>query len=279
MNISPGIEGESTVAGHRGRHEALGMGLVFASAFSLYFATVAIRWAKSEVELEAGFFVFSRFLLGFVVLLSIYLYKRSLPRPKEYRFLAARIITNVFAVFCFYEAVNTSSLAVANILNMTYPVFIALFSFFVFRSARDLGAYIMSGIAVIGVVLVLDVGNDINRVGSFWALSSAVLAAVSLIVLNLTRQQNDADTVLFYLFGVGMLISYAVFYRDIYFPSRTEAYYLFLAASSGTLGMACLTAGFRHVTAAEGGVISSTRILLASFWGMGGIPLSRSTSA
>jgi len=40
-----------------------------------------------------------------------------------------------------------------------------------------------------------------------------------------------------------------------------------LCASTGIAGQYLLTVGFRYVTAVEGGIISSTRILLAALFG------------
>ena len=47
-------------------------------------------------------------------------------------------LTNTIAVYCFYKAVDVGSVAEANILNMTYPLFVALFSWIFLRDQRDL---------------------------------------------------------------------------------------------------------------------------------------------
>ena len=44
-------------------------------------------------------------------------------------------------------------------------------------------------------------------------------------------------------------------------------YFLFACAASGILGQYLITLGFRYVTAVEGGIISSSRILMAAFLG------------
>jgi len=60
---------------------------------------------------------------------------------------------------------------------------------------------------------------------------------------------------------------YLLFYRHIFFPDTIELYYLTLCAGTGIVGQYLLTLGFRYVTAVEGGIISSTRILLAALLG------------
>ena len=86
-------------------------------------------------------------------------------------------------------------------------------------------------------------------------------------LFNLSRQVHDANTVLFYMFGLGALLMFALFHRHIFWPDATAFYYLMLCGGAGILGQFLITLGFRYVTAVEGGVISSTRILLAALLG------------
>ena len=50
-------------------------------------------------------------------------------------------------------------------------------------------------------------------------------------------------------------------------PPFLELKYLFYSAMSGIIGQYLITIGFKYVTAIEGGIISSTRILLAAVLG------------
>jgi len=59
-----------------------------------------------------------------------------------------------------------------------------------------------------------------------------------------------------------------VFFPDkIRIPNHWELYYLSMSAAFSVLGQYLLTVGFRFVTAVEGSVLSSTRILIAAFFG------------
>ena len=57
------------------------------------------------------------------------------------------------------------------------------------------------------------------------------------------------------------------FHRHFFWPDSREFYYLALCCGAGIVGQFLITLGFRYVTAVEGGVISSTRILLAALLG------------
>ncbi|HHC24350.1 MAG TPA: EamA family transporter [Desulfobacterales bacterium] len=108
--------------------ELLGCLAVFGSAFFFYLSTVTIRWSVLWVTLDPAFFVFVRFLLGFVVICSLLYFKKQELKPVRYHFLVGRAVSNCVAVYCFYKGVVLTSVAEANILNMTYPLFIAVFS-------------------------------------------------------------------------------------------------------------------------------------------------------
>ena len=105
------------------------------------------------------------------------------------------------------------------------------------------------------------------NIDNIWGLMSGITAAVAIIYLNVSRQYHDTNTILFFMFGLGSVVIFTVFHRHIFFPDPLEFLYLSLCALFGIAGQYFLTLGFRYVTAVEGGIISSTRILLAAFLG------------
>lgn len=119
-----------SVSQHKLSKQSLGWLAVAGSAFCFYLATAIIRWADPYVEISTSYFAFSRFLLGFVVVCVTMLIGGHRLKPKNYHYLFGRTAANTVAVFCFYKAVTVGSLAEANILNMTFPLFVALFSWF-----------------------------------------------------------------------------------------------------------------------------------------------------
>lgn len=244
-----------------------GWAAVFGSAFCFYLATLIIRWSHSTVDIETSFFVFSRFLLGFTVVCLSMAWNRQRLQPRRYHYLLGRTIANTVAVFCFYKAVAVSSVAEANILNMTYPLFVALFSWLFLKKQRDAIAVVIVMIAFVGVWLVLSPGSVGLGFHNFWGLASGFCAAFAIIYLNISRQYHDSQTILFFMFGVGLLIMLVFFRHQLFIPDRSEFFFLLTCSVAGVLGQYLLTYGFFFVTAVEGAVISSTRILLAALLG------------
>jgi drug/metabolite transporter (DMT)-like permease len=245
----------------------LGCLAVFASAFCFYFSTVVIRWSSEVVDIDAAFFAFFRFLLGFAVVCAIMMLRRQKPAPRRYHYLIGRTLGNCIAVYCFYQAVRTTSVAEANILNMTYPIFVAILSWLLLRHQRDPVAVAMVALAVAGVWLILQPGKIGLGVNSLWGLGSGISAAFAILYLNFSRQDHDANTVLFFMFGLGSVLMLIFFHSSFFWPNATHLYYLSLCGGVGIAGQFLITLGFRYVTAVEGGVISSTRILLAALLG------------
>jgi len=248
-------------------HGLLGCLAVFASAFCFYFSTVVIRWSQAVVAIDSAYFAFFRFLLGFVVVCAIMAVRRQWPAPRSYHLLIGRTLGNCVAVYCFYQAVRYTSVAEANILNMTYPIFVAILSWVILRHQRDTVAIVMVVVAVAGVWLILQPGRIGLGATSLWGLASGISAALAIFYLNLSRQQHDANTVLFFMFGLGSALMVLFFHPSLFWPDGTELYYLVLCGGAGIAGQFLITLGFRYVTAVEGGVISSTRILLAALLG------------
>lgn len=247
--------------------QLLGWCAVFGSAFFFYLATVIIRWAGFHVSIDAAYFTFSRFFLGFLVVVFTMVVQGQRLQPRKYHHLVGRTVSNSIAVLCFYKAVEVGSVAEANILNMTYPLFVALFSWFFLRTQRDVLSLAIVGIAFLGVWLVLSPGEVKIRWENIWGMCSGVSAAAAILYLNISRRYHDSQTILFYMFGLGSMLMLLFFHGSIFLPDQKEFFFLFICSVSGVLGQYLLTFGFLYVTAVEGSIISSTRILLAALLG------------
>ncbi len=245
----------------------LGELAVFTSAFCFYFSTVVIRWSQTAVTIDPSFFAFFRFVLGFLVVAGVMIVQRQPPQPRNYHLLIGRTVANCVAVYCFYQAVKHTSVAEANILNMTYPVFVALLSWILLRQQRDPLAVAMVVIAFGGIWLILAPGKMAFGLSSLWGLASGVAASGAIIYLNVSRRYHDTNTVLFFMFGLGALVMWVGFHRHIFLPGREELFYLFLCGAGGVAGQFLLTIGFRYVSAVEGSILSALRILLAALLG------------
>jgi drug/metabolite transporter (DMT)-like permease len=241
---------------------------IFGSAFFFYLATCVVKWSIIKgLTVAPSFFVFARFSVGFIAVVLVMLIKKQPVKPKKYKYLIGRTLANCIAVYCFFKGTSLTSVAQANILNMTYPVFIAVISWFYLKDQRDFSSIIIVLVSFAGIWLILDPSKMSFNFDSLWALASGVSAAVAIIYLNLCRKENDTETILFFLFGLGSIVIISIFYKEMYIPDAITLKYLLVCAFFSITGQYLITIGFKFVTAIEGGIISSTRILLAAVLG------------
>lgn len=245
----------------------IGGAAVFVSTFCFYFSTVVVRWSQAEVAIDPAYFVFVRLLMGFGMVSALMALKRQPPRPRNFHLLLGRTLANCMAAYCFYTAVKYTTVTEANILNMTYPVFVAVLSWTILHSQRDPIALAMVVVAFVGIWLILAPDKITFRAANLWGLASGISASVSIVYLNVSRRCHDTNTVLFFMFGIGTVVMAALFQTRFFWPDATALYYLILCGTTGVAGQFLLTLGFRYVTAVEGSLISSMRILLAAFLG------------
>jgi len=245
-----------------------GSAAVLASALCFYLSTATIRWAQMRgISPEPSFYVLVRFLLGFIVVGGVLMIQKRPPLPVRYHLLVGRAVANSVAVYCFYMAVQTTSVAHANILNMTYPLFVALITWFFLHAQREFPTLLALMVAFSGVVIILYPGDFSFNRHHLWGLASGASAALAIIYLNLSRKEHDAETILFYMFGLGSLLIFAGFHEHMVIQDGNEVAYLLLCGIFGIAGQYFITIGFRYVTAVEGSILSSTRILIAAFAG------------
>lgn len=258
----------TTTAGRPGlSRQNLGLLAVFGSAFFFYLATVIIRWSAAYVSIPSAYYVFARLMMGFTLVATTMTLKRQRPRPVNYHLLIGRALANTVAVFCFYKAVELGSLAEANILNMTYPLFVAVFSWCFLRGQRDLLSLLTVAVACVGIWLVLAPDQIDPGWANLWGLGSGMSAAAAIIYLNISRRHHDSQTILLFMFGIGATLMLVFFHDALFVPDATELFFLLTCSAAGIIGQYLITYGFFYVTAVEGSIISSSRILLAALLG------------
>ncbi len=253
---------------HDAQRQRLFGGLaVLGSALCFYLATAIIHWGQPLVHLDASMYTFARFVLGFIIVATSMWWRGQRPQLHQAHFIIGRTVTNTIAVYCFYKAVDVGSVAEANILNMTYPLFVALFSWIFLRNQRDLMAVIIVVLASIGIWLILAPGLSGIHGSSWWGLLSGIFAGFAILYLNLSRQYHDSQTILLFMFGPGALIMLPLMGDSLITPSPLALAFLLACSLAGVAGQYLLTYGFLYVTAVEGAVISSSRILIAALLG------------
>jgi len=248
-------------------NKLFGFFLIQVSALLFFLITVPIRLAKTEHNLHPGEFTFYRFLIGLVFFSLVILKTPKNLKPNKIHLLIGRAAFNFISLGLMFYTVDYISASMGSILNMTFPLFVALLSFLFLDKKLDMAGYLSSLIAVTGIILTIPSTGSINTIGIGLGLLSGFSAALAIIFLGLAREHNSSETVLFYMFLGGFIFSYLVFREHITFNIDKTLFYLIPSAVFGVIAQYALTHSFKFITTVEASVTSTTRIIYAALLG------------
>lgn len=230
-------------------------------------ATVFAKFVTNSSDIPAVEITFSRLILG-VILATLYMLKtRTSFIPKRIPLVIARAILSFSALITFFYSVEHSSVTNANMLNMTYPVFIFLVApLFKLEKLHKISLLFL-GMAMIGIYLVIFPDfSHINK-GDVIGLLSGIFGAFSIITLSIAREHDSTILIVFYLMAIGTVINLFMLAPVFVMPHISDLPFLIASGLAGVSGQVLLTMGYKHVTAKAGSMVSSSRIIFASAMG------------
>jgi len=253
----------------RTRTPLFGAGLVLVAEFCFVLATVLAKHASLEEGVPGIQMSFVRFACGFLVAGLVLLRTTRSFKPQSPRWVFLRAVANTISVLLFFAALDTTTVTNANLLNMTYPAFVLLFAPWINREATRPLHYLLLVLALGGASLVLrpDLGG--LTPGDLLGLVSGLVAGFAIPCLREARKHDGIWTIVFWLFTVGILVN-GMFLLPVFVLPHKLSVILALAGGGilGVVGQVLLTAGYRHISAAGGAIVSSSRILLAAVLGI-----------
>ncbi|MES0488525.1 MAG: DMT family transporter [Leptospirales bacterium] len=257
-------------------HFLKGPGSILFSAFLFYMATFMVRVGFDASDMPTIVFLSSRFLLGYILLLVWFRIKQT----KVSKFVAVnkkwlwhRAVWNLIAVFFFYLGVIYGTVTGANILNMTYPAFVALFSIWIFSTRLTKADFTGILLALTGAFFISYNGEYfLPEKGDLFGLLSAITAGVAIVALKITRETDTTDVILFYTFRLGAWLTILpviyILWQTPTYIRWDVLYYTGTSALFGIFGQIFLTYGYRFVKAVEGSIYSASRLLFALLMGL-----------
>jgi drug/metabolite transporter (DMT)-like permease len=250
-------------------------GNLFLLASSLFFAlsTVFAKFLLEDSVIPAAEITFFRFSTGFIFAAAYVIFTGKSIIPSKFKFIIMRSFTNTIAVLLFFIGIQYTTVSKSNLLNMTYPVFVFLLSPLFNKEKITLQHYIFLLLTMAGSYLVVipdSAGFDLNSInkGDIFSLLSGVVAGFAINSLREARKTDPSYLVLFYLMGVGTVINIFLIIPGFVIPENKHLINLALTTAASLLGQVFLTVGYKYVSAAEGSIISLSRILFALILGI-----------
>ncbi len=245
-----------------------GILLLLIAEFSFALATVFVKFITNGSDIPPIEITFFRVAIGTLVALAYMIRSHVSFRPKKPFLVITRAVLSFSALIAFFYAVQLSSVTKANMMNMTYPVFVFMLAP-LFRIQRiHKSAVIFLIIAMAGIYLVINPDFSKISIGDLIGLLSGIIAAFAIITLSFARKYDSTVLIVFYLMALGTLCNGIFMIPFFVIPQRSEIILLILSGISGVSGQVFLTMGYKYVNARTGSMISSSRILFAAIMGL-----------
>jgi drug/metabolite transporter (DMT)-like permease len=244
-----------------------GLLLLILAEFCFAAATVFAKFITNNSDIPAIEITFFRVFLG-VLMAALYMWKTGTSfRPKNVPLVIARAVLSFSALVAFFYAVEHTSVTNANMLNMTYPIFIFLVAplFRLETMHKISGLFLLLTMSGIYLVIFPDFSN-INS-GDIIGLVSGIFAAFAIITLSVAREYDSTILIVFYLMAIGTVLNAIMMAPVFIVPEISELPLLFASGIAGVAGQVLLTMGYKNVSARAGSMVSSSRIIFASFMG------------
>jgi drug/metabolite transporter (DMT)-like permease len=240
--------------------------LIFAE-FCFASATVFAKYITNGSDIPAIEITFFRVSLGAIVA-ALYMWKTKTSfRPKKVKLVIARAILSFSALVTFFYAVEHSSITNANMLNMTYPVFIFLVAPLFKLEKMNKLALLFLITAMAGIYLVIFPDFSTINLGDIIGLLSGIFAAFAIITLAVAREYDSTVLIVFYLMAIGTVCNIFMMLPVFVVPTMHEYPALVGSGIMGILGQVLLTMGYKSVSAKAGSMVSSSRIVFAALMG------------
>lgn len=246
---------------------------VLLSTLLFAFATVLAKYATRDGGAHAVHVTMARFLVGLAITAPMVFRDRSLVVPRNLFWVLTRAVTNVVAVLLFFTGVQLTTVSKANLLNMTFPVFVFGISPFVTREKIPWYQVLLLVVTLIGVWNVVAPGtagasgDAGTAVGDMFAFASAVAAGLAITSLRMARGTDSSGTIIFYVMAVGTVVN-AVLLIGYGIPGGAALALTIGGGAFGAIGQFALTYGFRYVPAALGSLLATARIGFAFLFGI-----------
>jgi len=201
--------------------------LIFIGIVSLSFAAIFIRMSNSEPLAIATF----RMGISSIILLPFYfIKKRNLISKNDLKFF---FLSGLFLALHFYTWITSlrfTSIMSSTVLVTTNPIFVSIFSYFLFKKKIKKRTFLAIILSIIGIVLMsYGFSFSTNLKGNLLALFGALFASLYIISDYYLRKKYDLIDIVFpvYLVSFLILLSLSLSLNIKLYPLPLKEYFLF----------------------------------------------------
>ncbi len=244
-----------------------GVSFILLAELCFALATVFAKYITRGSDIPAVEITFFRFLIGFCVsFLYIRMHGYSF-RPARWSLVLYRAVFSFTALILFFYSVQYTSVTNANMLNMTYPVFVFIIAPLFWKQRIKWISVLFLFLTILGIFLVIRPDFSHVNIGDVWGLLSGIVAAFAVITLSIAREHDSTAIIVFYLMAFGFIFNGLMMIPAFIMPRGIQFFHLFASGVFGVMGQTFLTMGYKTINARTGSMISSSRIVFAALLG------------
>jgi drug/metabolite transporter (DMT)-like permease len=235
--------------------------LMLYMASALFALTSVI--VKMASRMYSGLFISSvRFLFGIVFISASLLLLKKGFRIHNKKAWIGRGISGAGAMIAYYLAIHRASSGRATLLANTYPLFVAIIGYMIFKEKivrNTIGSLIF---CTAGVLLVLNDGSHYNIFGDLIALGSGIASGFAVHFIKKGRETDNSFIIYLSpcLFGLAML---PLTYREFGSVNPKGFLLLFLIGLLSFLAQFLMAYGYKEISASKGSVVFYLETALA----------------
>lgn len=227
----------------------IGKAIFFTLCYGVFVAALTV-FAKLAVPTTThSMTVFARFAVSIAYVMVIFAVQRRRGNAftlttKHFGMHFLRSSTACLCQFALFYSLSYIPLIDANLLFMTYPLFVAILMAIFFSAAANKAnkkSWFAIVLGFVGVALILKPGHEVLHIASLVGLSSGLLAAISILGIHELGKTESAYTIMFYYFSLAFVISGAVALLNWHTPDLHTALLLGGVGVFGALSQECST--------------------------------------
>lgn len=239
---------------------------IVAAAFFYSSGTILTKWLSKTYD--PVFLTLTDFAVGIVFILSWFLIRRRKVVIRDWKWLIVRGVLGAAATITFFVALSIGDSGRTTLLNMTYPLFAAVYGFLFFREKLSVFHFVSLALCFAGVMFVFYDGSKLSAIGDLLALLSGALGGITVHFIKKSRTNNEAVTVYLALCVFGFLASLP---KACWIAKVTPAVGLILLGKGliYLIAQTVSTYGYRFITATTASIIAYINIpltLALSLW-------------
>lgn len=244
--------------------QSIRLGAIFLVGSSLVFSMVGVLVKVLTAELPVEMVVFFRNAAGFVFLVPWMLTQRRLTL-KTTRFWdhAARAVSGVLAMYCFFHAIAHLHLAEAISLNFTSPLIVPLVAYVVLKEKVPSNIMWLLAIGFVGVLLIVKPGVGVFKPAAVVGIISAFFAAFALVNIRKLTSTEPAMRVVLYFAVIASSITLVPMILVWRTPDALQWIMLIAIGLLATLGQWLLTRGYASGPVGQVGIFHYSAVIFA----------------